>query len=356
MIVWSDNQIPKFSEGYGYVPDSLYYYIGNSGLPIRRKKPESWKEIQELKINIPIGYFDIDKAYNEIVVNCSVPDVFVKSKIYSIGFTFWETNRLPRNWVNHCNEMDEVWTCSKFMKNVFVDSGIKKPVYEFKLGVDPKLYFPIKRSPHSQFTFLSIGSPATRKNSQLALDAFLKLFGNNENYRLIYKSNGPPDARIRLGGELNQIIHPRITVIDEEYSHKDLANLYDSADCLLYPTSGEGWGLIPFQAIAKGIPTICTNALACTEFANMSIPLDFKWDSSSMFGIYTGAGEWAKPSFDDLCDKMKYVVENYESVSDKTHENARFINKNMTWQKVSQKYISRLQSILTIKENNVNCR
>lgn len=349
MIIWSENQMPKSSEGYGYAPDSLYHYIEKSGLPIRRKQPKNWVEIQQLKINLPIGYFDMDKAQDEIVVNCSVPDAFIKSKIYSVGFTFWETNRLPRSWVDFCNQMDEVWTCSEFMQKSFIESGITKPVYEFKLGVDPKLYFPIKRSPHSQFTFLSIGSPATRKNSQLALDAFLKVFGNNENYRLIYKSNGPPDARIRLGDEINTIIHPRITVIDEEYSHSDLAKLYDQADCLLYPTSGEGWGLIPFQAIAKGIPTICTNALACTEFANMSVPLDFRWDSNSMFGIYTGAGEWAKPNFDDLCDKMKYVVENYELISDKTYENARFINKNMTWQKVSQKYISRLEWILKNK-------
>lgn len=350
MIVWSDNQIPKFSEGYGYTSDCLYEFIGTSGLPIRRSKPMMPHEIGKIQTGINLGYIEKNDPVDEIVMNFSIPESFVKSLIYSIGFTFWESNKLPKDWVHYCNEMDEIWTCSKFMQQAFIDSGVTKPVHDFKLGVDPKLYFPIKRKPHSQFTFLSLGSPATRKNSQLALNAFLKVFGNDENYRMIYKSNGPPDARIYFGNEISRIQHPRIQVIDDEYSHVDFAKLYDEADCLLYPTSGEGWGNLPFQAIAKGIPTICTNALACTEFAEMSVPLDFTWDSKTMFGIYVGAGEWAKPDFDDLCDKMRYIAGNYEAVSKKTYESALWINENMTWEKVSKKYIKRLEEIY------VNCR
>lgn len=345
MIVWSDNQIPKFSEGYGYTPDCLYKFIGSSGLPIRRSKPTMPSEIGRIQAGINLGYFEKNERTNEIVINHSVPDTFVKSLKYSVGFTFWETNRLPTDWVRDCNNMDEVWTCSKAMQEVFINSGITKPVHEFKLGVDPELYFPVKRTPHRQFTFLSVGSPATRKNSQLSVNAFLKVFGKDENYRMIYKSNGSPDARMYSGDMQGPIQHPRITVIDDEYSHSDFAKLYDQADCVLFPTSGEGWGNLPFQGIAKGIPTICTNVLACTEFADMSVPLDFDWDSDTLFGRYSGAGQWAKPNFDDLCDKMKYVADNYKTVSEKTYNNALWINKNMTWEKVSQKYIKRMWEI-----------
>lgn len=148
------------------------------------------------------------------------------------------------------------------------------------------------------------------------------------------------------GGTMGPIQHSQIEVIDYDVSHEELGAIYDKADCLLYPTSGEGWGLIPFQAIAKGIPTICTNALACTEFADMSVPLDFVWSNKNMFGIYSGAGEWAEPNFDDLCDKMLYVANNYEEVSDKTYQGAEYINQNMTWEKISQKYIDRMKLIL----------
>jgi glycosyltransferase involved in cell wall biosynthesis len=243
--------------------------------------------------------------------------------------------------------MDEVWTSSRFMQDVFVKSGVKVPVYGFNLGVDPALYSPLRRYAHNQFTFLSMGSPSTRKNSQVSVDAFLKLFGGNDEYRLIYKSNGAPDARNYADGVmLGKLDHPQIEIIDEELSHSDLAKIYDEADCLLYPTSGEGWGIIPFQAIAKGIPTICTNATACEEYAYMSVPLDYEWSQDKMSGIYENAGFWAKPNFDDLCDKMLYVVNNYDKVSKKTFSSAEYINKNMTWEKVSKDYVDRLCQIL----------
>jgi hypothetical protein len=65
-----------------------------------------------------------------------------------------------------------------------------------------------------------------------------------------------------------------------------------------------------------------------------------------MTGRYANAGQWGEPAFDDLCDKMLYVANNYQKVSDKTYQSAEFINQNMTWEKVSQKYIARCWEIL----------
>ena len=347
MIVWSDNQHSRVSVGYGYVPDRLYPHIEKSGLPIERRTPETPEEFTDLFNTINLGYFSEIYGSDKILINHSMPEAFVESSLYSIGFTYWETNRLPEGWVRDCNKMDEVWTCSKFMQDVFVRSGVKVPVYGFNLGVDPTLYSPLRRYAHNQFTFLSMGSPSTRKNSQVSVDAFLKLFGGNDEYRLIYKTNGAPDARNYANGVMmGKLDHPQIEIIDEELSHEDLAKLYDEVDCLLYPTSGEGWGIIPFQAIAKGIPTICTNATACEEYAYMSVPLDYEWSQDKMSGIYENAGFWAKPNFDDLCDKMLYVVNNYDKVSKKTFSSAEHINKNMTWEKVSKDYVDRLCQIL----------
>jgi glycosyltransferase involved in cell wall biosynthesis len=346
MILWSDNQASPLSVGYGYVPDRLFDQLSKTDLPITRNNSAAPTEIQALLDGFPFGYLTTKESHDEIVINHSMPESFIKSSIYSIGLTFWETNRLPDSWVKDCNRMDEVWTTSRVMRDVFIDSGITVPVYDFKLGVDPKIFFPVKRFQNRPFTFLSIGSPSTRKNSQMSVDAFIKVFGGQEGYRMIYKSNGPADARSFNGGMRGKLSHPQIEVIDWEVSVEELGRIYDCADCLLYPTSGEGWGLIPFQAIAKGIPTICTNATACEEYADMSVPLDYEWSKENMNGLYDGAGYWAKPNFDDLCDKMLYVVNDYDKVSTKTFQSAEYINKNMTWELVSKDYVNRLCQIL----------
>ncbi len=346
MISWVDNCNVGYTDGYTYTSDNLWNFLKTSGLPIKRLLPDKAEKITEFN-RFQIGYSRIvPNGQDGVIINHCLPPEFVNYKHYSVGMTYWETNSLPKYWVEHCNMMNEIWTTSKAMKEVFINSGITKPVYNFELGVDPEIYFPKKQLVKNTFKFLSMGSPSTRKNSQIAVNAFLKVFGNDDNYELIYKSNGPQDARIYRGGTMYPLEHPRIKIINHEVTNEELGAIYDSANCLLYPTSGEGWGLIPFQAIAKGIPTICTNALATTEFADMSIPLNFKWGTNNMSGIYQNAGQWAEPDFDDLCDKMLHVVNSYDRVCNKTYQGAEYINKNMTWEKVSKKYIARLEVVL----------
>lgn len=344
-VEWNDAGSHVAGTGYADAASPIYEALFKNGLVSKTYVEHVAPEIPGVGYSLRNTKFD-----NPIVINNTLPEYYVIGSEYSIGFTYWETNRISDDSVDGMNQMDEIWTTSEFMKNVFINSGVTKPVYAFNLGVNPDLYYPYKRKPHKPFTFLSMGSPSTRKNSQMSVDAFIHLFGRDENYKLIYKSNGPPDARFRKGTSDQSSIHghPRIEVIDWKLSESLLSALYDEADCLLYPTSGEGWGLIPFQAIAKGIPTICTNATACEEYAEMSVPLDYKWSSKNMDGVYKDTGEWAEPSFDDLCDKMLYVVKNYDAVSNKTLEGAKYINKNMTWDKVTKDYVDRLCQILNI--------
>jgi len=202
------------------------------------------------------------------------------------------------------------------------------PVFNFKLGVDKNLYSPsLKKYPHRPFTFLSIGSPSIRKNSQIAVNAFLKLFGERDDVHLLYKSVDSPDARIFKNGEMKSVYNQP------------------------YPTSGEGWGLLPYQSLAKAIPTICTNATACTEYAELSVALDYKMGTANMNGIYEGHGQWAEPNFQDLCDKMLYVISSYEEVSAKTYQNVVKVYDEMIWESAVKDYGNRICQIL--KEQKV---
>lgn len=335
MIVWSENGACRPSEGYGVASVNILNQLIAKGIDINRNIITGAPNLGE--ISKMIGYFDKTEVDSDFIINHSLPDAYKKAKHYSVGFTYWETNKLKKDWVVEMNKMDEVWTASRWAKQVFIDSGVKVPVYDFKLGIDPHHYYPKLRHRKNNFVFLSIGSPSTRKNSQIAVDAFIKLFGNKNGYSMIYKSNGPPDARVRLAhGDFYPLSqNPKINVIDWEVSELELAKIYDEVDCVIYPTSGEGWGILPMQGIAKGIPTICTNATACTEFAHLSVPLDFSWSTEKMSGIYSGAGEWAYPNFDDLCDKMLYVVNNYDEVAQHTYAGAEYIKNNLTWDKVT---------------------
>lgn len=350
MIFWNENPVSSYAEGYSYAAKSIVNGLTKHGIDVHRSKSSGSADVNGL-VNLGISYIDKSDSGEAIKITHALPELYSKGAKHSIGFSYWETNKLPGAWIPEMNQMDEIWTASEWARNVFIESGVKIPVHGFKLGIDDSLYFPPdkpRKVQGNKFKFLSIGSPSTRKNSQMAVDAFLKLFSNNDEHVLIFKSMGPPDARISRGTGHQKSLYDtkNINVIDYELSHQDLANLYDSVDCVLYPTSGEGWGILPMKGIAKGIPTICTNATACTEYAELSIPLDYQWGTDNMGGIYSGCGTWAIPNLDDLCDKMLYVVNHYDKASEKTFSGAQWVNENLTWDKVTKPMADRLCQIL----------
>lgn len=351
-IVWNGTSLAQErNEGYKNSEDAILSRVRSLGIDIEQTCliPSDVKQL----ISTGIGLQYESEGVNvdaDILINNRLPNDYSFCNGYNIGFSYWETSKLPQDWVRKMNLMDEIWTTSLWAKNVFINSGVDVPVKNFRLGIDKDLYFPVLKSkPHFPFTFLSIGSPSTRKNSQVSVDAFIELFGDNDNYKLIYKSTDAPDARIYKNNTANSLYnHPNIEVIDRDLTANELSQVYDRADCVLYPTSGEGWGLLPYQGIAKGIPTICTNATACTEYAELSVPLDYRWSNVNMSGIYSGCGEWAEPDYDDFCDKILYVVNNYDQIAKQTYENAVKNFEKMTWDFAAKEYSDSLCQILKI--------
>lgn len=346
--IWNGTSVAQLrNEGYKVAEDEIFNGIVDLGLDIRRDcfTPQAIQDLNNFGIGIEYQSNSHSGIDCDILINNRLPMDYSLSSGFNIGFSYWETNRLPEDWVKRMNSMDEIWTTSLWAKNVFIESGVKKEVVNFKLGVHSDLFYPKKRSISDRpFTFLSIGSPSTRKNSQMAVDAFIKLFGKDDRYRLVYKSTDAPDARIYgINGEPSSIYgYPNIDVIEDDVSLEKLSDIYDMCDCVIYPTSGEGWGMLPFQGIAKGIPTICTNATACTEYASYSVPLDYKWGTKKMSGIYGDCGTWAEPNFDDLCDKILYVVHNYDNVAEYTYNNAVSHQDDWSWKTVVKDYYDRL--------------
>lgn len=354
-VVWLDNHNPNSSSTNGYSYASLriqktlsdHYNVGL----VSKDDLDSSLSYPDIPINI--GYFcKFTIEDSDLIINNTIPILYSiqppSHRGRSVGFSYWETTRLPEKFVSKMNKMDEVWTTSKWAKAVFEDSGVDVPIKSFNLGFDPSTYLLQKSAPEGAFTFLCMGSPSTRKNSQMVVDAFLKLFKGDNRYKLIFKSSGPPDSRLDKGLQSQSSIygHSQIEVIDYELTEEELSSLYDRCHCLAYPTSGEGWGMIPFNAIGKGIPTICTNATACTEYAELSIPLDFKWSNKNMNGIYKDCGYWAEPDFDDLCDKMLFVVNNYDFIKQMTVENSWFIRNEYTWEEVCLDYYNAMLDML----------
>ena len=64
-----------------------------------------------------------------------IPRYYERGK-YNISHLFWETDRLPKEWIAPLNKCEEVWTSSITMKDLFRNCGVKVPIYSFPQPID----------------------------------------------------------------------------------------------------------------------------------------------------------------------------------------------------------------------------
>lgn len=252
---------------------------------------------------------------------------------YKIGYTPWESTKVPDQWIHYMGEQDEIWTTSQFCVDVFRAEGVHDNIKLVPHGIDPEIWRVVDRTLSNKFNFLHIGGPAERKGAQKVVDAFLDLFHGRDDVHLIMKSNGPSEARWRTRdvyyGNIQN--HPQITVYTEDMSVDDLVNLYNQSHCMVYPTNGEGFGFIPFQSIATGMPTITTNLTGTADFAEMSMPLKATWTQGE--GLHLG--EWADPDLNHLREQMQSAVDDWEIHKKKAMHSARILQSTQTWNHIA---------------------
>ncbi len=258
---------------------------------------------------------------------------------YTVGYTPWESTEIPKQWLSYMSRCEEIWTTSNFCKEVFERSGVTPPITVVPHGINPDIWTIKEREVGEKFRFLHVGGDTDRKGGQLVAKAFLRLFDGKQDVELVMKSHGPNMARWRkgdwYGGNIGN--HPQVTCIEETFEGSGpMADLYHSCHCMVYPTNGEGFGFIPFDAIATGMPTIVTNLTGCEDFAGLSMPLRATWGPGK--GIHTG--EWAVPDEEHLEELMLSAYEDFYNHKKKALQSAKIIHTTQTWDHIADQVLN----------------
>jgi glycosyltransferase involved in cell wall biosynthesis len=140
-------------------------------------------------------------------------------------------------------------------------------VYE---GVDHALFRPGGPRPLADPYLLYVGSEHPRKNLELLLHAFalLKAGGRFPRLRLLKvgpAGGGEAPFRARTLALLRSFGVGADVVFTERVLESELPNLYSHAECFVYPSRYEGFGLPPLEAMSCGCPVIVSDADALVE-------------------------------------------------------------------------------------------
>jgi len=110
---------------------------------------------------------------------------------------------------------------------------------------------------------LTVGALRPRKNLEGALVAFEQLAGHDDLELVVAGGRGWDDAEL-----LDRLRHSpaagRIRLTGR-VSDADLAELYRGAECFLFPSRYEGFGLPPLEAMACGAPVVSSDRTSMPE-------------------------------------------------------------------------------------------
>jgi glycosyltransferase involved in cell wall biosynthesis len=278
---------------------------------------------------------------------CGFPNAFntVMNK-NKIGITMFETDKLPRggssnDWAGMSgnpeepiNKMDTLIVPCQHNKSLFAREGVTIPIEVVPFGVDTKQFEKYERPKRDTFTFLMLGTLTIRKNPGMVLSAFLELFKDRPDVRLVLKTSSGTLGHI-------QMPYDNIKIIDRYSTVDELKCIYRDADAFVFPSRGEGFGLPPLEAMATGLPTIIADNTGMSDYAderyNYPIPVAEKKKAIRFPKKWGNVGNWYEPDYDALKDAMREVESNRNESYKKGLLAADWVRENFTFDKTAEK-------------------
>lgn len=293
------------------------------------------------------GGFDYDLA---VVVGLPWAWLLGKEQRNDVVFhTMYEAWPAPPDWVAVMNRSRGVWAPSTWVRDLFVESGVTQPVLVGGYGVDTEFFrFASRKGRDGPFRVLAWGRGLiSRKNLLTAAKVF--------------DAAGLPDAvmEIKVNADDNvakdgSIGLPNVTVRKADWSIFQVVSWLQSGDVLLYLSSGEGFGLMPLEAMATGLPVICAANSGMLDYLRDDIALTVPCGLMQRSVLYEKRfGHDARmylPDFDVAVAQLRWAYDHREDAYTIGQRAAQMVATDWTWRKAGDRAVSLLQTILDNKE------
>jgi TRAP transporter TAXI family solute receptor len=285
---------------------------------------------------------------------------------YTIGRTMYETDSLPAEWVQRCNQLDEIWVPTRFNLETFRRAGVTARLVRIPGGIDTAKFRPGHAPlplPGTRGTvFLSVFKWEHRKGWDVLLRAWARAFAPGDDVTLVLRTYAPDAPQ---GADHQLLIERRITnflaselgrtraevapivVLTDEIADEDLPRLYAAAHAYAAPSRGEGWGRPQMEAMACGLPVLATRWSGTTEFMTdeNSLLIDVEALVEEQSDPALRGHRWAEPSAEHLASLMRRVCSELEATADLGRRAAKDMREHWGWDRAARAAVARLGEV-----------
>lgn len=310
---------------------------------------------------------NLDLPYRIKVIH-TTPDQFAKyyeEGKYHIGRVIWETDKLPPDFAQGCELMDEIWTASEFNKQAIINAGVTKPIYVIQEAIDVNFDIssvnPFMCGADPYFSFYSIFEWTERKNPDALLRSYWTEFGKQDNVCLVLKTyvdSFSVAKRREITLALNAIkaslgldYYAPVFLYRDLLQRGQMYRFHKSFNCYVSTHRGEGWGVPQTEAMLLGKPIISTDLGGVHEYAHDNIDAFLlpytmaQVQNTRNTQWYLPDQNWGQVQIDDVRAAMRHVYENQAEAIEVGRRARDNVIEQLSLETVGKKMLERLQEI-----------
>lgn len=303
----------------------------------------------------------------KIKIMHTTPDQFsrhMEKGVYHIAHFFWETDKLPQDFVDGLNLVDEIWTGSKANEAAMKASGVVKPIMIYPQAIETNREWPepYEIPDFDGFLFYSIFEWTDRKNPAALLNAYWQEFDGVEGVGLVIKTYFKNFTMANRRMIKNQVAMlkaksgaknpPPVFLYLDLMDRQQIMRLHKTGDCFVSAHRGEGWGVPQVEAALAGRAVISTGYSGVHEyFTNDKTAKLLPYDMVKLRGMahsqrwYSSDQNWAEVRLDALKKAMRWAYKDPAGRIEMAEAGRDFVIDRFNLGRVGKEMAARLRKI-----------
>jgi glycosyltransferase involved in cell wall biosynthesis len=202
----------------------------------------------------------------------------------------------------------------------------------------------------NHFIFMSIGAMTWNKGLDILLAAFAHVLETERGVRLVLKGADalyPSQHLVRealasLPARARETVTSSLVYEGRTLSAQGIAHLIGAADCYVAPYRAEGFNMPVLEAMACGVPVICTAGGPTDEFSDPEFAARIRSRLVSLPLTGDEAGDALAPDADHLVELMRDAARHRDGAQAQGARAAAYVRDRFSWDAVTNLLLERV--------------